>query len=261
MSATRPTPLTYHEVTQAESPYRYSLAKTKFESHIRSIHELEDTQAELRITFDDGHITQFENALPILERFHEPATFFITAGWTDQNPEYMSWNQLRELKARGYDVQSHGWSHTLLTQCSPGELERELVRSKNALEQHLECEVDAISMPGGRWNQQVIKACVAAGYSRIFTSDPWIAAPPMGQIHLRGRWMVSREMTGEDVVALLREKGAIVQFLKARNRLAEFAKSALGDRLYQVLWRAISQKGPDLKSERSKPRSGSGVSV
>lgn len=205
---------------------------------------------EPRITFDDGHISQFANAVPILNRFGEQATFFITAGWTGKRLGYMNWNHLRELRACGYEVQSHGWSHTLLTQCSPPQLKHELVRSKNELQDRLGASVDAISMPGGRWSPQVLRACAAAGYMRIFVSNPWNVDLSPNGVPVIGRWMVTRNMSAENIVALLEAKGFIVEFLRVRYWLKEFAKSLIGDRLYQTLWHTISNKNQSLEESQ-----------
>jgi peptidoglycan/xylan/chitin deacetylase (PgdA/CDA1 family) len=243
--------LTYHEVTHTRPSYRYGIATNSFKEHLVSLQQLTGRRlgsSEPCVTFDDGHTSQFVNAVPILEQFGEQAIFFITVGWTSKRAGYMCWNHLRELLARGYEVQSHGWSHALLTQCSLPELERELMRSKNELQDRLGAEVNAISVPGGRWNPQVLGACAAAGYARVFTSDPGTSAFLRDGVRVIGRWMVSRKMNAEDITALLHGKGIIVQCLRARHGLTEFAKSLIGDRAYQALWRTISSKNQSMEN-------------
>lgn len=239
--------LTYHEIANARSAYRYGVTTERFSQHVLRLQQFRDKRTEPQITFDDGHISQFVNAVPILNRLGEEATFFITAGWTGKRSGYMNWNQLRELRACGYEVQSHGWSHTLLTQCSPPKLKHELVGSKNQLEDRLGSSVDAISMPGGRWSPQVLSACAAAGYTRVFISDPWNASLSRGGVQVIGRWMVTRKMSPENIVSLLQVKGSIVEFLRVKHWFKEFAKSLIGDRAYRRLWRTISSKSQSLE--------------
>jgi peptidoglycan/xylan/chitin deacetylase (PgdA/CDA1 family) len=243
--------LTYHEISNARSAYRYGITTERFSEHVFRLQQFRDERREPKITFDDGHISQFANAVPILNRFAEQATFFITASWTGKRSGYMNWNQLRELRACGYDVQSHGWSHTLLTECSPPKLKHELVRSKNELEYRLGSRVDAISMPGGRWSPQVLNACAAVGYTRVFISDPWNASLSQGAVHVIGRWMVTRNMSADNIVSLVRGEGSIVEFLRVRHWFKEFAKSLIGDRSYQTLWRAISNKSQSLEDTQT----------
>jgi peptidoglycan/xylan/chitin deacetylase (PgdA/CDA1 family) len=244
--------LTYHEITNEEAAYRYSVTTERFREHVVRLQQLRGKSRESQITFDDGHISQFANAIPILNHFREQAVFFITPGWTGKRSGYMNWNHLRELRAGGYEVQSHGWSHTLLTQCSPSKLQYELVRSKKELQDRLGTNVDAISMPGGRWSPEVLSACVAAGYTRVFISDPWNTSLSRVGLHVIGRWMVTRNMSAKDVISLLQAKGSIVEFLRMEHRFKEFAKSLIGDRSYQTLWRTISRKSRSLEGSEQE---------
>ena len=241
--------LTYHEVYSADSRYLYSVSSAQFErqaSFVASVNQQSCEETEVRITFDDGHRSQFENALPILGALHLKATFFITAGWTGSRSTYMSWRQLSELVELGHDVQSHGWSHALLTRCSGPELEIELKRSKHELEDHLGRSVDAISMPGGRFNRRVIESCSASGYRRVFLSNPWrLPGEEQGMI-VAGRWMVNRQMGPAQLEKMAHGKGMGLRFLYAKHLLKESAKNLLGDRAYHSLWSILSRKRESL---------------
>src|ERR1035441_4804186 len=78
------------------------------------------------VTFDDGHISDYEYALPILQSRALTARFFITVGWTGKKPGYMGWRELRSLHESGHLIGAHGWSHALLTHCAQGDLDKEL---------------------------------------------------------------------------------------------------------------------------------------
>src|SRR5262249_60147829 len=119
--------------------------------------------------------------LDVLERHAVRATFFVTAGWMGVRDGFMSWPELRELVSRGHAVQAHGWSHRPLPACSDAELEEELGRAKQTIEDRLAIPVEALSIPHGRWDERVLKACSAAGYRRGFFSEPPAPAP-----HTRG---------------------------------------------------------------------------
>ncbi len=78
---------------------------------------------ELAITFDDGYEDNFENAAPVLERLSLPATFFVVSQWigTDIVPwwdrqegvryPWMTWEQVRALQHRGFDIGAHTRTH------------------------------------------------------------------------------------------------------------------------------------------------------
>jgi peptidoglycan/xylan/chitin deacetylase (PgdA/CDA1 family) len=243
--------LTYHEITPTASRYLYSVSAQQFGQHVK---KLADTHASsmisgdpARITFDDGHASQFEYAAPVLESAAMKATFFVTVGWTGTRDGYMSWAQLAELSSSGHEVQSHGWSHALLTQCRERDLSNELVRSKQDLEDHLGKSVDAISAPGGRCNSRVLEACEKAGYRRVFLSDPWMVRKEKFGMNVSGRWMVTHHMDANKIAKLLAGKGLGLHILHAKHVVKESSKAVLGDRVYQSLWRRLSRKKESLE--------------
>lgn len=244
--------LGYHEIAETESRYRYSISAGKFREHVRSFKERAAARttgsSSIAITFDDGHISQYERAFPMLEEVCISGTFFVTAGWTGQRPGYMSWSQLAELARSGHDIQSHGWSHALLTQCSKRELEGELARSKQEIEDRLGTRVDAISVPGGRWNAGVLEACRQAGYARVFTSDPLLWAGELAGLRLAGRLMVSSMMSPAKIGALLDGRGAPIHLLRAKRLVTTVTKQVLGDDFYQLLWRKLARKRYSLEA-------------
>lgn len=235
--------LAYHEITEHDSVYLYGVSASQFNEHLRRLATVgRSGSSTARITFDDGHISQYERAFPVLQDLSMRATFFVTAGWIDKRPEYMSWKQLGALSRAGHEVQSHGWSHAHLTLCSDDELREELRRSKGTLEDRLGIEVTAISAPGGRWNQRVLRACEEAGYKQLFVSDPWIAKKRVGQIDVLGRWMVTRTMDENEIASLLDGRRTSAALLRARNLLKLAARMIIGDRAYQALWRLVARK-------------------
>ena len=232
--------LTYHEILPQPSQYLYRVTNAQFQAHLSflssGILKSVSHRPSPFITFDDGHRSNFEQAFPLLERFGLKATFFVLAGCIDSSNKYISWDHARQLVAAGHRVESHGWSHRLLTQCSHVELEEELVRSKRELEDRLGCEVLAVSAPGGRWDDRVVGACARAGYKYLFHSNPWLPAETREGIRLQGRHMVTGRMQPKDVQGLLQTGGARQLYSRVRYGAKERVRVVLGDRLYHKFW-------------------------
>jgi peptidoglycan/xylan/chitin deacetylase (PgdA/CDA1 family) len=247
--------LTYHEISNTEPEYRYSVSLAKFAEHARCLRRLADVgrseSDSCPITFDDGHISQFDLALPVLKEFSIKAIFFVTADWVDRREGYMSWKHVEEIARAGYEVQSHGWSHAYLSRCSNQELDVELKRSKAELESHLGIRVSAISAPGGRWNQRVLLACRDAGYERLFTSEPCVTRKKEDGIEVFGRWMVTRTTDENEISAWLEGRGAPVTLARMRNLATATVKRTIGDRAYEILWRALARKNRSIESQYS----------
>jgi peptidoglycan/xylan/chitin deacetylase (PgdA/CDA1 family) len=244
--------LTYHEISSSEPEYRYGVSLAKFTQHARCLRRLADIGhsrvSDRPITFDDGHISQFDLALPVLKEFSIKAIFFVTSGWVDKRVGYISWKQLGEIVRGGHEVQSHGWSHAYLSQCTNHELDSELQRSKSELESHLGITVSAISAPGGRWNQRVLHACRNAGYQRLFTSEPWANRKEEDGVEVLGRWMVTKGTDENEITAWLEGHGARVALARMQNLAAASVKRTIGDRAYERLWRTLARKNASMES-------------
>ncbi|WP_158943836.1 polysaccharide deacetylase family protein [Granulicella sp. S190] len=238
--------LLYHELRTTPSDYSYVVETAAFEKQMDLFHQLQKADAPgLRpeITFDDGHISNFELALPILQSRAIKAWFFITVGWTGQKPGYMDWSELRSLHQAGQQIGAHGWTHTLLTHCNDAGLHRELVEARLTLEEKLGTSITTMSLPGGRSNQRILAACRKAGYEQVFTSvpkpEPDPAASTIGRLNIRG------DMTLEGIADLFQPGSKALSGMERQHRIKAAAKTMLGDRIYAKLWALLNRQEPD----------------
>jgi peptidoglycan/xylan/chitin deacetylase (PgdA/CDA1 family) len=233
----------YHEVRSGGSPYLYVMDSARFERHCQLFGKLRaEANCSLipEITFDDGHVSNYEVALPLLQTYGLTARFFITAAWTGQKASYMNWEELRKLHSSGQQIGAHGWSHALLTRCSPSELEMELTRSRLILEEKLGAAITTMSLPGGRYNKRVTVACKAAGYMQVYTSEPQAKEPPAG--FMVGRLNIRGDATPEWLASVFDPNSGTLSSLEREYRLKSVAKTLLGDRLYEKLWAVLNRK-------------------
>jgi peptidoglycan/xylan/chitin deacetylase (PgdA/CDA1 family) len=159
----------------------------------------------LLITFDDGHESDLIVAAPELARRNLHAIFFVVWSYLG-HPGYLSRDQVQTLRADGFEIGSHGLTHTRLTQVSPAEASNELLESKRRLEDLLQEPIAALALPGGRYNDTVLEAAFAVGYRRVMTSDFRIAnrenrvmprMGPMASTTLKDfKWMLEASRAG-----------------------------------------------------------------
>lgn len=242
--AMRPTVLAYHEITSDATDYRYALSSHQLEEHLKLVAGLcnpsNGYQAPLLLSFDDGHISNYTHALPLLEKYSCKAVFFVIAGRVGEHRDFMTWGQLRELIALGHCVEAHSWSHKFLTECSDDELDDELTRSRQTIEDRVGTPVEAISAPHGRWNRRVLSACARAGYRRLYTSNPWFPSRVMEQVRVTGRLMIVQTMDAPGLRSWLTMGRAKAGVHRVRQALKESARSVLGNKLYYQLWTRFS---------------------
>ncbi len=241
--------LLYHELRTVPSAYSYVLDKREFERHADLFVETRSLgRASFwpEITFDDGHISNFELALPALVQRGLQATFFITAGWTGTRAGYMGWDELRSLHAAGQRIGAHGWTHTLLTHCNEDALRTELSTARLTLEDKLGIPVTTMSLPGGRFDRRVLAAAKLAGYSQIYSSIPRAeadAAPALvGRLNIRNG-------QGVDWLSkLLDPASGLLLKLERQDRWKSALKKTIGDQMYARLWATLNRQETEPRS-------------
>ena len=113
-----------------------------------------------------------EAALEMLKgsppEFRERAMVQLRArvGKSESRPEFrlLSWDQVREMRAHGVTFGSHTVRHSILTTLDDGELETELVASKNAVSRTLGTHCEAFAFPNGDFDERTVTAVRRAGY-------------------------------------------------------------------------------------------------
>lgn len=165
-------------------------------------------ERSLLLTFDDGHRSMREVALPILRKAGYPAVCFVPTDHVGGDSSFdrpaeprepmCDWDDLRELVRHGVEVQSHGTSHRWLSLLSPAEVEREIRESKRVLESRLDRPVSTLAFPfsdGGADPALTRAALRAAGYRSAFLcggGPSWIE-PPIGDPYRIDRLPVYRD--------------------------------------------------------------------
>lgn len=135
------------------------------------------------VTFDDAFHSVLDRARPVLDELGWPATVFAVTNygegthpigwptldaWLGTDYEYeltpLSWRQLGQLQATGWEIGSHTCTHPHLTQLSERDLRRELVESRLHCEARLGRPCVSIAYPYGDCNRAVVEAAGEAGY-------------------------------------------------------------------------------------------------
>ncbi len=114
------------------------------------------------LTFDDGWKNQYTNALPILEKYGYTASFAIVTNL--RGGGYMSWDDVKSLHAKGFEISSHSENHFNLTKISDEKLKIEIEGSKKILEEKLGAPVTTFVYPYYAHNQKVMDAVESARY-------------------------------------------------------------------------------------------------
>jgi len=83
----------------------------------------------------------------------------------------MTWDQIAELQVRGVTFGSHTSTHEILTMVPAAQAEREIVSSREAIQQKLGSSCELFSYPNGDYSDQVRDLVAQAGYKFAFLNQ------------------------------------------------------------------------------------------
>lgn len=190
------------------------------------------------ITFDDGFADFYTNALPILSRYHFPATLYVTSGFVGSTSRWLrhlgeadrpmlTWEQLAEINTCGIECGSHSQHHPQLDSI-PVELARqEIVGSKHHLEDRLSQPVLSFAYPFGYHSAAVRQLVRAAGYTSACAVAYKISSAASDPFALE-RLKISADTDINMLAALLSRSGAQVAlaYLRARSVIWQLVRHA-----------------------------------
>lgn len=78
------------------------------------------------LRFDDQHIGQYENAMPIMDKYGYPGVAVVNENGVTGSSKTLNLEQLKEMQVRGWDVINHTQSHAYLDRTTPAEAEDEI---------------------------------------------------------------------------------------------------------------------------------------
>ncbi len=243
--------LMYHGIQDSEDdPGRfdpvYSVSTAQFIAHmdwllangytpctLAKSGDLCDTDKPVVVTFDDGCITNYTAAFPLLKERQIPAEFYITTDWIG-NDFSMNEDQLRELDAAGMAIDSHGVTHKYLSDMDDDEMRSELSESKSRLEDILGHAISTIALPGGRGDHRTRRFALELGYERLCTSELGYNDCRCNPFAIK-RIAITRDMDITTFASLVSGEGSAMKKMRLRQFILTSMKTVLGNRLYEIV--------------------------
>jgi peptidoglycan/xylan/chitin deacetylase (PgdA/CDA1 family) len=226
--------LMYHSISYSTNPKftQFAVPPTRFAEQMAYVHthgytpitvtQLQQTtvahlpEKPVVLTFDDGMVDFFTEALPILAHYQFPATLYIatafvngTCDWLRREGEstrrMVTWEQIAQVQAAGIECGTHSHTHPQLDMLSPTLAQHELLTSKETLEAHLGQRVTSFAYPYGYYTAKTRQLVQTSGYTS--------ACAVKHAMHTIGthpfalpRLMVQGAMSNEQFAALLTGK-------------------------------------------------------
>jgi peptidoglycan/xylan/chitin deacetylase (PgdA/CDA1 family) len=126
------------------------------------------------ISFDDDWEGQYTYALPLLKKYGFTATFYIWVVVVGRK-HHMTWDEVKELDAAGMQIGCHTLTHPFLQRIRSDEtLRREIVVSKQRIEEHIGKPVTSFAYPFGQYNARVVSFVREAGFASARSTWPGV---------------------------------------------------------------------------------------
>jgi len=190
-------------VPDSEAPYW--LPKERFIAVLDRICDLRDQGHDIRLTFDDGNLSDLEIAAPEIAARGFSAEFFVLTGRLD-HPRYLAPNQLHEMSRLGMAIGLHGHGHVDWRRVGDEEMQRETVASRRVLEDIMGRPITRVAIPFGSYNRGVIARLEVANFEAIYTSDGGSA---LDQERIKARSTLRSDMSDARIEQILQGQDAI----------------------------------------------------
>jgi peptidoglycan/xylan/chitin deacetylase (PgdA/CDA1 family) len=116
------------------------------------------------LSFDDGYRPQFTFALPTLNKHGWAGVLNLKAAGSE-----LYESNVKAMIAAGWELAAHTIHHLDLTELGSAELKEEVTGSRKILQEEFEVPVNNFCYPAGQFDETVVKAVEAAGYTGATT--------------------------------------------------------------------------------------------
>jgi peptidoglycan/xylan/chitin deacetylase (PgdA/CDA1 family) len=152
------------------------------------------------ITIDDGYVSGYTGAFPILKKYSIPATYYVYTIFFPRAKQAMSVAQVKEMAAAGEEVGCHSKTHPILTfkVKKVGEkkipmtdkeyikfLREEIIVPRKVLQEELGLPVDTFAYPYGAYSNEVESVIKEAGYKAALSVCPSYNTIKTGRLALK----------------------------------------------------------------------------
>ncbi len=194
------------------------------------------------ITVDDGYLSTYTVAWPLLRRYGYPFTVFLYVEALERGyRNFLTWDQVREMAAAGVDFQDHSYGHPRFGRRPAGAddaayrlwVEEDLRRSRRVFAKRLGQPPRYLALPYGEYNRLVLDAAAGFGYEAVFSQDPGAVSDESDILRLPREPILGREWSTLDHFAKVinRRDLPLADFWPGLEPLRDLAPPAFGARI------------------------------
>jgi peptidoglycan/xylan/chitin deacetylase (PgdA/CDA1 family) len=193
---------------------------------IRAFEHGQPVRRGVVLTFDDGYRDTCTAAAPVLHAHGFKATVFAVTDYVgrtmepDEERTFATWDELRALRAQGWEIGLHTATHADLGTADGDTLRCEVLEASRVLHRRIGEPVWSVAYPWGRYSPHAIEAVVACGARAAVTVSRSLVTPRSPRYALP-RYAVRRGDTLADFLPALltgyRPK-SLIRFVRPNGR-------------------------------------------
>ncbi len=154
------------------------------------------------ISFDNGYQSQFTHALPVLRELGWVGVENIQLSGLPPSQGGLGPGEVRGLLAAGWELDTQGFSHADLIALGAEQLHYQVAVARKTLQRRYHVPVNWFCYPSGHYDDTVVAAVKAAGYTGSTTVVPGWARPDSDPYRLH-RLRVLGGTSGAQLLALV----------------------------------------------------------
>ena len=145
------------------------------------------TTGAVSLRFDDGWLSQYQNAVSKLNSVGLKGTFYIVSRrLADQgNTDFVSTDQVRDLYRAGHEIGAHTRTHSFLTQLTGVQQQSEIQGSRQDLLQLNVGAINSFAYPFGDYNDAALQMVKSAGFTSAAATIGGLIGPTDDPYQLR----------------------------------------------------------------------------
>ena len=126
------------------------------------------SERKVLLTIDDGFLSFYKNAWPILKEKKIPFILFVSTREVG-SPGYMNWEQIKSISKEDFvEIGNHSHTHNYLADDNPEEIENDIVESIKIFKKNLGKNSDFFSYPFGEYSLEFKKIIKSLGFKYAF---------------------------------------------------------------------------------------------
>ena len=190
----------YHDVVKGQGDSFMHINEKSFKQHMQWLvdkgyetlrfDDLNDPQKlkfkrkRVLIAFDDGWLSNYNEIYSWMKERNIIYSVFLAVGEIGSNPEYLSWDMVREMHESGLcGFGAHTYTHPDMSDLSKIDFNLEVLKADEIFEKELGYKPLDFCYPFGYYTEDSNKVLIEkTGYSRIYTSKVMCSYPQCGKV-------------------------------------------------------------------------------